>query len=233
MSTLAAPRLLAALLLFWAFWVQETLAQQVVNGQIFTNGLAIVDAPAVNSVQHVGSDINIAVDVSGSGDGKLASVAATPGSGLADRFDSLSIYLVSSETNINATVSNGTGFLTQEPGSTVKHLNFNVPGCITPGDYNVSSPPPTNPWTGAPTNGSTGSGESYTFTLGSSGLSWPFTTGLPPVVTTTLSGQTVTITQAETSKETVTVVFVSESTSTVTATAPGGTSTFTTTYGNV
>lgn len=73
-----------------------------------------------------------------SGDGKIAQSAFIPGSGASNRYDSLEIYLVSAQTGSNFTVSNGTGFLTQESGSTVKHLNFALPSCISPGVYNVS-----------------------------------------------------------------------------------------------
>lgn len=72
-----------------------------------------------------------------SGDGKLQSSAAIPGSNLPTRFDGLEIFLVSSQTNVNITVSTGPGLLTQESGSTVKHLNWPIPTCISPGQYNV------------------------------------------------------------------------------------------------
>jgi hypothetical protein len=78
------------------------------------------------------------VDVSG--DGKLASAASVPGSGLSTRYDSLEIYLVSAQTNINLTVSAGPALLTGESGSTVKHVNWLIPTCVPAGNYNVSIP---------------------------------------------------------------------------------------------
>ncbi|OSD01577.1 hypothetical protein PYCCODRAFT_1436184 [Trametes coccinea BRFM310] len=111
-------------------------AQTLVNGQIFTNGLAIVDAPEPESPMHAGSVTQIAIDVSG--DGKLDQSASIPGSDEATRFDSLEIYLVSYQTKQNLTVSSGPGLLTQEQGSTVKHWNYNVSTCIPPGSYNLT-----------------------------------------------------------------------------------------------
>ncbi|KAI0336467.1 hypothetical protein GY45DRAFT_1266160 [Cubamyces sp. BRFM 1775] len=111
-------------------------AQTLVNGQIFTNGLAIVDAPAPNSPMHAGSVTQVAIDISG--DGKLDQSASIPGSDKSTRFDSLEIYLVSYQTKLNLTVSSGPGLLTQEQGSTVKHWNYNVSTCIPAGPYNLT-----------------------------------------------------------------------------------------------
>jgi len=105
-------------------------------GQQFTNGLAIIDAPANNSPGHAGSNLPIAVDVSG--DGKLTPDATNPNSTLSTHFSLLEIYLVSSENGTNLTVSSGPGLLAQEPTSTVKHVNWLVPTCIAPGNYNLT-----------------------------------------------------------------------------------------------
>jgi len=78
----------------------------------------------------------IAIDISG--DGKLPSAASLPGSGLSTNFELLEIYLVSAETKINMTVSAGPGLLTNESGSTVKHLNWPIPTCIPAGNYNLT-----------------------------------------------------------------------------------------------
>ncbi|KDQ63760.1 hypothetical protein JAAARDRAFT_203154 [Jaapia argillacea MUCL 33604] len=112
------------------------LAQTLVNGQVFTNGLAILDAPAPQSVQHAGSNMPIAIDISG--DGKLSQAASVPGSGLPTSFDTLEIYLVSSQAKLNITVSSGPTLLTQESGSTVKHLNWPIPNCLPSGSYNFT-----------------------------------------------------------------------------------------------
>ncbi|THH03228.1 hypothetical protein EW145_g6427 [Phellinidium pouzarii] len=106
------------------------------NGQFFTKALAINDSPAPGSPQHAGSNLVIAVELSGNG--KIPQSAFAPGSGASTRYDSLELYLVSSQTDSNFTVSNGTGLLTQEPGSTVKHLNWPIPSCVSPGTYNLT-----------------------------------------------------------------------------------------------
>ncbi|KAI0362023.1 hypothetical protein OH77DRAFT_1416222 [Trametes cingulata] len=119
-----------------ALLVSSAHAQTLVNGQVFTKGLAIVDAPAPNSPMHAGSVTQVAIDISG--DGKLDQSASVPGSNEPTRFDSLEIYLVSYQTKLNLTVSSGPGLLTQEQGSTVKHFNYNVATCIPAGSYNLT-----------------------------------------------------------------------------------------------
>ncbi|KAF7306740.1 hypothetical protein MIND_00465700 [Mycena indigotica] len=128
-------RLVCALLtLFCSFTL--SLASAFINGQTFTNGLAIVDAPSPNSPAHAGATLPIAVDVSGNG--KLPAAARLPGSGLPTGFQSLTIFLVSAQTNANITVVDNSTFLTGESGSTVKHLNFVVPSCLKQGNYNLT-----------------------------------------------------------------------------------------------
>lgn len=144
----------------WLLW--NPANAQLVNGQFFTRGLAISNAPAPNRyasttipfncalqlvsvrVTHlscsqftVGGTIAVSVDVSG--DGRLPQGSWGPDSTLPTGFISLSIFLVSSSQNL--TIVNGTTgeFLAGEPGSTVKHLNYVVPGCASGGDYDVSS----------------------------------------------------------------------------------------------
>jgi len=55
-----------------------------------------------------------------SGDGRLSQDAFLPTSTLPSAYQSLNIYLVSDETNVNLTVSQGPQLLQQEPGSTVR-----------------------------------------------------------------------------------------------------------------
>ncbi|KIP09144.1 hypothetical protein PHLGIDRAFT_505978 [Phlebiopsis gigantea 11061_1 CR5-6] len=111
-------------------------AQVVVNGQIFTNGLAIVDAPQPGTTLHVGATQSVAIDVSG--DGHLPTSSVNPGSTSDTHFDSLEVYLVSYTTSFNLTVSSGTGLLTQESGSTVKHINWLIDSCVPSGNYNLT-----------------------------------------------------------------------------------------------
>ncbi|KAG6836810.1 hypothetical protein H0H93_002832 [Arthromyces matolae] len=116
-------------------FITTSVGQILINGQIYTNGLSIIDSPALNTPFSVGSTLPIAVDVSG--DGQLASAAETPGSNLPTRFDLLEIYLVSSETDLNITVASGPGLLTNEQG-TVRHLSWTIPSCVTKGNYNLT-----------------------------------------------------------------------------------------------
>ena len=84
------------------------------------------------------SDIRlIATTTQISGDGHLPSTASSPDSSDSTRFDSLEVYLVSYTAKLNLTVSQGPGLLTQEPGSTVKHINWLIDTCIESGNYNV------------------------------------------------------------------------------------------------
>jgi len=111
-------------------------AQVLSNGQIFTNGLAIVDSPQPNTPLHAGSALNFAVDISG--DGRLPADASIPYSGQPTSFNALGVFLISAQTSLNVTVSNTPSLLTQEPGSTVKHLNWPIPQCLPAGQYNLT-----------------------------------------------------------------------------------------------
>ncbi|TFL06660.1 hypothetical protein BDV98DRAFT_559783 [Pterulicium gracile] len=111
-------------------------AQTVVNGQIHTNGLAIVNAPAMNSQLHAGSDLHLSVEVSANG--KLSASSFLPGSSESTRYDSLEVYLVSSRNKVNLTISGNTTILELEGSSTVKHLNWKIPTCVTTGEYGLT-----------------------------------------------------------------------------------------------
>ncbi|KAG9128448.1 hypothetical protein FRC07_011205 [Ceratobasidium sp. 392] len=129
---------------FWAiftiilFGFELPVSAQLVNGQFFTAGLAISNAPAPGSQLQAGGAIGVSVDVSGNG--RLPPGAAISGSVLPTAFISLNIFLISSQTNTNITVTSGPQFLEGEPGSTVKHLNFAIPSCLKTGDYNYNLP---------------------------------------------------------------------------------------------
>ncbi|KAH6917245.1 hypothetical protein BKA70DRAFT_1418013 [Coprinopsis sp. MPI-PUGE-AT-0042] len=111
------------------------LAQIPVNGQTFSRGLAIINAPAINSEHNAPGTLPISIDVSGNG--RLPSDAYTPDSGLPTAYEELNIFLVSSSTGANLTVSVGPQLLTDEDG-TVRHLNWQIPSCIAPGRYNMT-----------------------------------------------------------------------------------------------
>ncbi|KAF5337326.1 hypothetical protein D9611_003310 [Ephemerocybe angulata] len=136
--------MLAASARLSALWASTTLvllcpvvvlAQIPVNGQIFTNGLSIINAPALNSEHNVGGNIPISIEVSGNG--KLPSAALRPGSKLDTAYEEINIFLVSSKTNVNLTVTAGPNLLTDEEGS-VRHFDYKLPSCIQPGQYNMT-----------------------------------------------------------------------------------------------
>ncbi|CAE6423276.1 hypothetical protein BN14_01431 [Rhizoctonia solani AG-1 IB] len=125
------------IIVLYGLWNNLALVSaQLVNGQFYTSGLAISNAPAPGSQYSAGGAIGVSVDVSGNG--RLPISASTPGSTLPTAFISLNIFLISSQTNTNVTVTSGTQFLEGEPGSTVKHLNFAIPSCLKTGDYNYT-----------------------------------------------------------------------------------------------
>ncbi|KAI0341676.1 hypothetical protein BDW22DRAFT_1413964 [Trametopsis cervina] len=119
-----------------SFGLQQATAQIIVNGQIFTNGLAIVDAPQPGTTLHAGATQSVAIDISG--DGHIPQSAADPNSGLDTHYDSLEVYLISYESSFNQTISSGPGLLEQEPQSTVKHINWVIDPCIKNGNYNLT-----------------------------------------------------------------------------------------------
>lgn len=102
---------------------------QLYNGQYFSRGLSIIDAPNPGSPYRAGSNMPIAVDVSGNGQ-----LSAHKDSSI----DELRIYLVSAQTNVNFSVAADDAFLSGEEGSTVKHLDFDVPDCVPAGSYNLT-----------------------------------------------------------------------------------------------
>ncbi|KAF2671241.1 hypothetical protein BT63DRAFT_453639 [Microthyrium microscopicum] len=133
---------------------QNSTGFTVVNGQIFTPGLAVVDAP--QPFTPLGGDfLQVAIDVSGSGRLPWPPVndTRTP-----TFFRNITLFLTSYETGHNFTISNATNatgtlpdidILNQEPGSTVKHVNWLWPLCLVGngqrssgkdarGSYNIS-----------------------------------------------------------------------------------------------
>ncbi|KAI0374292.1 hypothetical protein BV20DRAFT_961413 [Pilatotrama ljubarskyi] len=100
-------------------------AQEVVNGQVHTQGLSIVDSPQPHSTLNAGSEADVSIDIS-------STTSATSG------IDSLEVYLASADAQVNLTVSSGPQLLTEEPGSTVKHIHWSVPTCLKTGAYNLT-----------------------------------------------------------------------------------------------
>ncbi|TBU64941.1 hypothetical protein BD310DRAFT_954437 [Dichomitus squalens] len=118
---LSRPLLLSFILGLLAATIPAVTAQGFVNAQALT----VIDSPAPNSPLHAGSTQGIALDVSAGSSGPFA-------------YNFLEVYLVSATTGTNITVSNTPQLLTQEPGSTVKHINWLVEPCLQSGPYNLT-----------------------------------------------------------------------------------------------
>lgn len=125
LQLLSQPWLLSFLLATLAIPPVAAAAQGVIIAQAANDGLSVIDSPAVNSVLHAGSNASIAIDVSAGNSGSFS-------------YQSLEIYLVSATTGKNITISNGSQLLTQEPDSTVKHINWPVATCLQEGEYNLT-----------------------------------------------------------------------------------------------
>ncbi|KAK4156950.1 WD40 repeat-like protein [Chaetomidium leptoderma] len=106
----------------------------IANGQIYTPGLAIVDAPQPGTA--LGGDlIEVALDVSTNGRLPLPPYAEDAPSAI----HNISIFLYSYGTGRNFTITNGTAsannaslgdIMFSEPGSTVKHVKWTWPDCL-------------------------------------------------------------------------------------------------------
>lgn len=137
------------------FLVASALAADFVisNGQIFTPGFAVLDAPQPGTPLG-GDTIEVALDVSANG--KLNLPPYDPDS--PSLIHNITIFLYSYETGRNFTITNGTAsendaslgdIMLSEPGSTVKHVKWTWPDCLIGdgkpdssdsdrGDYNIS-----------------------------------------------------------------------------------------------
>jgi len=117
-----------------AFLARCLNAQQIINGQIYTPGIAIVDAPQPNTP--LGGDfLQVALDVTSDGQLQLPPYPSNPVSAIFN----ITIFLSSYITGKNLTISNGTAtagnaslgeIMAQEPSSTVKHVNWVWPDCL-------------------------------------------------------------------------------------------------------
>ncbi|KAH9452666.1 hypothetical protein Pst134EA_015504 [Puccinia striiformis f. sp. tritici] len=116
----------------FAFLVSLTACQRS-GGQFFTPGLLIINGPAPDSKKPAGKKIKLSLEVTG--DGVLKPSNTDAGSQLATAILGVEIYLVSREHNI--TISQGPQLMQGERGSSVKHMDFVIPECTAPGDYQV------------------------------------------------------------------------------------------------
>ncbi|KAK7987723.1 hypothetical protein PG989_008038 [Apiospora arundinis] len=125
------PQILSLLLL-----ASQSLALSftISNGQIFTPGFAILDAPQPGTPLG-GDTIEVALDVSANGKLKLPPYGADSPS----QIHNISIFMYSYDTGRNFTITNGTAtgggatlgdIMMSEPGSTVKHVKWHWPECL-------------------------------------------------------------------------------------------------------
>lgn len=123
------------------------------NGQVLTPGLAVWNSPQPNTPMG-GDTLHLSIDVTGSGKFALGPYEDDSPTAL----HNITIFLSSYHTGRNFTITNGTAsegnftygdILAQQPGSTVKHINWVFPDCLVgdgaPGNgdgdrglYNVS-----------------------------------------------------------------------------------------------
>jgi hypothetical protein len=139
MASIASPimissRQLAAVLLL----AGQSLADNftISNGQIFTPGFVVLDAP--QPYTPLGGDtLHVAIDVTANG--KLPLPSNDDDDNEDNQIFSIEMFLYSYVTGRNFTISNGTAsannasldeIMAQEPGSTVKHVNWVWPDCL-------------------------------------------------------------------------------------------------------
>ncbi|WZH40014.1 Wd40 repeat protein [Fusarium acuminatum] len=104
------------------------------DGQIFTPGFVVLDAPQPNTPLG-GDTLHVAIDVTANG--KLPLPPHDDDD--SNQIFSVEMFLYSYDTGRNFTISNGTTtannaslgeIMAQEPGSTVKHVNWVWPDCL-------------------------------------------------------------------------------------------------------
>ncbi|KAJ4137695.1 hypothetical protein NW768_003283 [Fusarium equiseti] len=106
------------------------------NGQIFTPGFVVLDAP--QPYTPLGGDtLHVAIDVTANGKLPLSQNDGDDDTG--NQIFSIEMFLYSYTTGRNFTISNGTAsannaslgeIMAQEPGSTVKHVDWVWPDCL-------------------------------------------------------------------------------------------------------
>uniref|UniRef100_L2FV32 Uncharacterized protein n=1 Tax=Colletotrichum fructicola (strain Nara gc5) TaxID=1213859 RepID=L2FV32_COLFN len=124
----------ALLSLFAASGSAQNLNFTIANGQIFTPGLVILDAPQPGTPLG-GDNLHVALDVSTNGKMPLPPYASNSPT----KIFNVTMFLSSYTTGRNFTITNGTAsannaslgdIMFQEPGSTVKHVNWIWPDCL-------------------------------------------------------------------------------------------------------
>ncbi|KAL2209857.1 hypothetical protein CC79DRAFT_1365274 [Sarocladium strictum] len=104
------------------------------NGQIFTPGFTVLNSPQPETPMG-GNDLHISLDVTANGKLPLADFSEDDPS----QIFNITVFLYSYRTERNFTITNGTAgannaslgnIMFQEPGSTVKHINWDWPDCL-------------------------------------------------------------------------------------------------------
>lgn len=128
------------LLLYPTFFLSTFVAKAsaldftIFNGQIFTPGFAILDAPQPGTPLG-GDTIEVALDVTANGKLQLPPY----GDDSPSRINNITIFLYSYDTGRNFTITNGTAstndvslgdIMQSESGSTVKHVKWTWPVCL-------------------------------------------------------------------------------------------------------
>ncbi|KAI0176220.1 hypothetical protein GGR52DRAFT_350552 [Hypoxylon sp. FL1284] len=119
------------------------------NGQIFTPGFAVLDAPQPGTPLG-GDTLEVALDVTANGKLQLPPY----GDDSPSRINSIAIFLYSYDTGRNFTITNGTAskgdaslgdIMKSEPGSTVKHVRWAWPTCLIGDGKPEPKQPPSPP----------------------------------------------------------------------------------------
>lgn len=123
---LALPVLLAS-----QAWAQQTFT--IAGGQVYTPGIVIWNAPQPGTPLG-GDTLHVSLDVTANGRLNLPPyVPESP-----TQIHNITMFLYSRDTGLNLTVNNGSAeiagserlIMSQQPGSTVKHINWPWPDCL-------------------------------------------------------------------------------------------------------
>ncbi|TLD11986.1 uncharacterized protein PgNI_03892 [Pyricularia grisea] len=131
LSCLTIPALLAC-----QAWAQQNFT--IAGGQVYTPGIVIWNAPQpgtpLGGVERSTETLHVSLDVTANG--KLNLPPYDPDS--PTQIHNITMFLYSRDTGLNLTVNNGSAdisgserlIMSQEPGSTVKHINWPWPECL-------------------------------------------------------------------------------------------------------
>lgn len=107
---------------------------QFIDFQYFTPGLLIINGPQPDQNIDAGHNLQFSLEVTGNG--KLPPASTEPGNQQATTILSLSVFLINAD--LNMTIFQNLNLLEQEKGSSVKHMDFQLPSCTPSGTYQVT-----------------------------------------------------------------------------------------------